>query len=286
MENKMIGIVKIGTIPQVVNVVINQLVCLLQKMNHKHITGIQTTGEKLVFLPLNDGEKGNRLPSISLANWKCHQANLAEKCDILIVFYNEEETINIDGLRINSTCKILMVPINLFNEQNPNIYHLGFDSALNEVVNNIYKVEDTAGSLLFPNKRLFLIKIPGKKAGVFLKFTAAALQCELIEEETESELQRITQNLEEKYHEGKSYALLLVNETVEEEKVKKHISAGRNLDFRTVMIEEAQCIGGKPTASDRIFAFELAEKMAQWTLSGKSMEKVQLERKNEIKFVK
>lgn len=36
------------------------------------------------------------------------------------------------------------------------------------------------------------------------------------------------------------------------------------------MIEEAQCIGGNPTVSDRVFAMKLAEKMVKWSELGGS----------------
>lgn len=287
-HNKKIGIVKVGTIPQVVNVVIERLVYSLQKMNKNHVIGVQTTGlaeNQLLLQSFGELEKGTRLRSISFTNWMDHQDYLAEKCDILIVFYNEEDLNGAPLQEQNSTCKMLMVPINLFNEQNQNVYHLGFDSALNEVVSNIKKVEDTAGSLLFPNKRMFLIKIPGKKAGVFLKSAAAALQCEYLEDGSKSELERVTRKLEEKYQDGDSYALLLFNETVSEEELIKHISKEQNVDFRTVMVEEAQCIGGNPTVRDRLFAIQLADKMVQWTMEDLPFNKILIERKDQIKFV-
>jgi hypothetical protein len=284
---KRIGIVKIGTIPQVVNVVIDRIVYLLQKKKMVNIMGIQTNilnEDRLEYISFREEVEGTRLCSLSYNSWISQHSNILNSLDILFVFYNEEDLVNYDNIQQNTTCRILLVPINLFNEQNPTVNHLGFDSALNEVLNNIHKVKDTASSLLFSNKRLFLIKIPGKKTGVFIKEAAIALQCELLEEESSSEFQRLIKNLEEKYLEGHNHAFLLFNETVNEEEIKKGISATLNLDFRSVMIEEAQCIGGNSTASDRLQAMTLVEKMVDWTLLDHHFDMVRLVKNSQIKI--
>lgn len=288
MANRKIGIVKVGTIPQVVHVVIDHLVDNLHKEKNNKVIGIHSNGlnnELIDCLSLNDSEKGTRLCSLSNSNWLKHRLKLIENHDILIVFYNEENLCNYLPLQQNLNCRILMVPINIFNEQDPTVYPLGFDSAINEAVNNIDKVKDTAGSLLFSNKRLFLIKIPGHKAGVFLKSAASALNCESLGEVSNSDIQRVKGKLIEKYQQGKNYALLLLNETAEEMEIKRQISIDLELDFRSVMIEEAQCIGGSPIVSDRIHAIQLAEVMSQWTETEDPSAVVRLVRNNQINLV-
>ncbi|WP_026564634.1 6-phosphofructokinase [Bacillus sp. UNC41MFS5] len=287
MNEKKVGIVKVGTIPQVVSTVINRLVYRLQKQSNYHVTGIQTNilvENQLEYLFFKEPESGKRLCSFSTASWLQQYDNLVKNFDILYIFYNEEEGINLTDRKKDDGCQILFIPINIFSEQNPDIYHLGFDSAVNEVVNNILKVKDTAGSLLFSNKRLFLINIPGKKAGVFLKTSGAALQCEIVEEASNEEMQQVINRLTQRYQDGSSYALLLFNETITEVEIKEQISAALDLDFRSVVIDEAQCIGGYPTVSDRVYANELAEKMVQWAGDGHSFEIVRLERSNQIKI--
>ncbi|WP_144555370.1 6-phosphofructokinase [Bacillus sp. X1(2014)] len=287
MNEEKVGIVKVGTIPQVVSTVIDQLVYSLQKTGNYHVMGIQTNisvNNQLEYLFFKEPESGKRLCSFSNASWLQQHDNLVKNFDILYIFYNEEEEIDITNLIKDDGCQILFIPINIFSEQNPDIYHLGFDSAVNEAVNNILKVKDTAGSLLFSNKRSFLINIPGKKAGVFLKTAAAALQCEIIEEVSNAEIERVTDKLTQRYQEGSNYALILFNETIEEVDIKEKISAALDLDFRSVVIDEAQCIGGYPTVSDRVYANELAEKMVQWAGEGHSFEIVRLERSNQIKI--
>ncbi|WP_040205235.1 6-phosphofructokinase [Neobacillus jeddahensis] len=284
---KKIGVVKVGTIPQAVSVVIDRLVYCLQKQVNTIVTGIQTKGfhnspvEEIVF---KDLEQGTSLCSITYSNLLEYHAYIAENHDILFVFCNEKEIGDYDFLSGNFTCRILLIPINLFNEQDLNLYPLGFDSALNEVVNSIYKVKDTAGSLVFANKRLFLIKIPGETAGVFLKTAATALECDYIEVGSKAEIQQITRNLIDKYQEGSNYALLLLNEAINEDVMKEQLSVDLQVDFRSVMIEEAQCIGGNPSVRDRVQALELAEKMVQWSESGHSFETVLIEKNDQIKL--
>jgi hypothetical protein len=288
MIEKKIGFIKVGTLPHVVDVLVNQLVDNLVKNTSTKVMGIQTKGFNSDFLEyrtLKDSDGGTKLCSLSYSLWAANYSNLMEDLDILFVFYNEEE------LKVNQTifkqypsCRVLMVPINIFNEQNPFMKHIGYDSAINEVINNIYKVEDTASSLLFTNKRLFLIKIPGRKSGNLLKEAALALQCGMVEKGSIPEFERVKKNLQEKYNEGNNYAFLIFNDAVNEKEIKDYISSELDLDFRSVMIEEAQCIGGNATVRDRIYAIKLAEKMLQWTLSDHLFGTVQLEIDDQIKI--
>jgi len=282
---KKIGIVKVGTIPQVVSVVIDRLVYRFQQDPNTHVTGIYTSNmneSALEELKFSELEQGTRLSSISFSSLVAHLASIVEKKDILFLFYNEREQIDYEWLKGNDACRILLIPINLFNEPNPNLYPLGFDSAINEVVNNIDKVKDTAGSLVFTNKRLFLVKIPGERTGAFIQTAAKALECEYVKGESKSDFQQIAGKLVEKYQEGSNYALLLFNEMVNEAEIKEQISGNIDVDFRSVSIEEAQCIGGNPTVCDRVNAIELAENMVQWVRTGQSVEIVRLERNDQI----
>lgn len=250
--------------------------------------GIQTNvgnKELLEYRRLQEIEGEPRLSSLSYSIWVSQYSKMMDELDILFVFYNEEElNKETDFFVPSSSCRILMVPVNIFNEQNPFVHHIGYDSALNEVVNNILKVKDTAGSLIFTNKRLFLIKIPGKKTGIFLQEAALALQSDYLVDESSSEFQRVIMNLNEKYLEGHNYAFLLFNESVNETVIEEQISVELNVDFRMVMIEDAQCIGGKATVNDRLHALDLAEKMVQWTLADHHFDTVRLERNQQVKI--
>ena len=286
---KKIGILKLGTIPQIVNVAIDQVVHRFERQNDYVVTGIQEDAQKeanIEHLSFNGQEQAKRLCSISNSAWKRHGASMVNNLDILFVFYNEKELaeFNFELLTKKSVCRVLLIPINLFDSQESNLYQLGFDSAINEVVKSIYKVKDTAGSLLLSKKRLFLIEIPGEKAGVFIKAAAKALECEYLADDSKNEFHRITRNIAEKYEDGYNYALLLFNGTIKEENIKNHIYAELNVDFRSVMIEEGQCIGGNPTVIDRVYAIELGEKMANWADSTGQLHTVRLEKIEQIKF--
>lgn len=288
MNNLKIGIVKAGTVPQVVSIVIDRLVYCMKKQETNQVFGIQSNilnDNQFEVLPLPNTNEGARFFSISNSVWASQNSLIRNEFDILYVFYNKNEIeLSQDIFNQTSACRIFLVPINIFNERDPLIQHLGFDSALNEVVNNIHKVKDTASSLLFSKKRLFLIKIPGNQSGVFLHEASKALLCEVYENSSKTDFDRLIIKLKEKYLEGNNYAFLLFNETFNEKELEEQFSAELDLDFRYVMIEEAQCIGGIPTVYDRLLAINLAEKMLDWALTDSQYSRVKAERKDIFKF--
>lgn len=284
------GIVKIGTIPQVVHVVIDQFEDNIQAQGHLKPGG-QIKSELHEALPsfnnkiIAKSREGTMVCSLSQSSWITELKQMLHAYDILYVFFNEEEIeLPVELLEYEGSCRILMIPINIFSEQNPLMNHIGFDTALNEVVNNVYKVSDTAGSLILSGKRLFLIKLPGNRAGNLLLEAARALQCDYLMDESSREFERVKRLLEQKYAKGTTYAILLFNGTVNEKTIIRQISGILNVELRSVMIEEAQCIGRNVTVSDKLQAIRLAEKMVEWTLSERRFDLIRFEKSNDIKM--
>lgn len=146
---------------------------------------------------------------------------------------------------------------------------IGYDTALNTVVDAIDKIRDTATS----HNRLFFVEVMGRDSG-FLALNGgigAGAQDILIPEE-HLDLNRLFASLDRGYQAGKSSSIIVVSEGEEGgvfeivKRVREHYPA---YDMRVTVLGHLQR-GGAPSCSDRVLASRLGVAAVEGLMAGRS----------------
>ncbi|MDX2430640.1 MAG: 6-phosphofructokinase [Bacteroides sp.] len=136
-------------------------------------------------------------------------------------------------------------------------YTIGYDTALNTVVESVDKIRDTAGS----HNRLFFIEVMGRDAGFLALKSGIATGAEaILIPEVHGQTQDLKDYLEKGFKRKKSSNIIIVAEGDEEggafaiaEKVKEDF---KDYDTRVSVLGHIQR-GGTPSAFDRVSASTL-----------------------------
>jgi len=136
-------------------------------------------------------------------------------------------------------------------------YTIGYDTALNTVIDAVDKIRDTAAS----HNRLFFIEVMGRDAGfIALNGGVGAGAEEILIPETKTNIKELITHLEEGWKRHKSSVIILVAEGDEEggafEIAKKVKEKFNHYDTRVTVIGHMQR-GGSPTCFDRVLASRL-----------------------------
>jgi len=150
-------------------------------------------------------------------------------------------------------------------------YTIGYDTALNTVVEAIDKIRDTASS----HNRLFFIEVMGRDAGfIALNAGVGAGAEEILIPEEDLGLDRLLESLRRSKQRGKSSSIVVVSEG---DKTGKNVFelaeyVNDNLpeyEVRVSVLGHMQR-GGAPSCFDRVLASRLGVKAVENILDGKS----------------
>ena len=148
---------------------------------------------------------------------------------------------------------------------------IGFDTALNTVVEAIDKIRDTASS----HNRLFFIEVMGRDAGfIALNAGVGAGAEEILIPEENLGLGRLLESLKRSKRSGKSSSIVVV---AEGDKIGKNVFELANYveenlpeyEVRVSVLGHMQR-GGSPSCFDRVLASRLGVKSVELLLDGKS----------------
>ncbi|MFC0271776.1 6-phosphofructokinase [Metabacillus herbersteinensis] len=162
--------------------------------------------------------------------------------------------------------KLLSVPISIFNSVEGSELTLGYDTALNSIVEYIESVRDTASSLSYGKVRVFNVQIPGNGLSKLLLNSALAVEAKVVTNTSQEEIEQLKQHIRMKEAKQESYTFLLMDQSVDPVKLGVHFGEF-DLDWKIVEIDESQCGGPKPTALDRVIANQLKKAVVDWSLS-------------------
>lgn len=160
--------------------------------------------------------------------------------------------------------KFLQVPISIFNNIEDSELTLGYDTALNSIVENIERVRDTASSLSYGKVRVFNVQIPGKLSSTLLHDTALAVEAEVVEQVDSSSITRLKQHIKQKELNNEGYTFFMMDQAVDPVALEEHFREF-DLDWKVVVIDESQCSGPYPTALDRLLANQLKRAIVEWS---------------------
>ncbi|WP_113882615.1 MULTISPECIES: 6-phosphofructokinase [Cytobacillus] len=158
------------------------------------------------------------------------------------------------------------VPGTIDNDIPGTQYTIGFDTALNTVIDAIDKIRDTATS----HERTFIIEVMGRDAGDIALCAGLAGGAEtILIPEAGYSMDEIAERLKKGHERGKKHSIIVVAEGVcSGVEFAKQIKETTNFDTRVSVLGHMQR-GGSPTAFDRVLASRLGAHAVELLLEGK-----------------
>lgn len=146
-------------------------------------------------------------------------------------------------------------------------YTIGFDTALNTVLDAINKLRDTSSS----HERVSIVEVMGRNCGDLALYAGVAGGAEsVIVPEKEFNPDRLCRTILEGKLRGKLHNLIILSEGVGKAgELAKVVEETTGIGTRATVLGHIQR-GGSPTASDRILASKLGAKAVDLLVEGKS----------------
>ncbi len=166
---------------------------------------------------------------------------------------------------------VMGIPGTIDNDIFGTSHTLGFDTALNTVVDCIDKIRDTASS----HNRLFFVEVMGRDVGhIALNAGVGAGAEEILIPEEDLGLDRLLESLQRSKQSGKSSSIVVV---AEGDKIGKNVFELKDYveenmdeyDVRVSVLGHMQR-GGSPSCFDRVLASRMGVKAVESLLDGKT----------------
>jgi 6-phosphofructokinase 1 len=194
--------------------------------------------------------------------------NLKEnKIDGLIVIGGDGTFTGATVLTSEMGIPVIGIPGTIDNDIYGTDHTIGYDTALNTVINAVDKIRDTASS----HHRIFFIEVMGRHAGFIAINAALASGAEsvLIPEEV-PDLNKLVAQIQDQ-NKGKRSSIIIVAEGEQEggslELIKKVSPMLEGFDLRPTVLGHIQR-GGSPSAFDRILATRMGAFAVELLLEG------------------
>lgn len=165
---------------------------------------------------------------------------------------------------------VIGIPATIDNDISGTDFTIGYDTALNTVVEAIDKIRDTASS----HNRLFLVEVMGRDAGAIALNSGIGAGAEeiLIPEESDG-IERLLESLRKSRKSGKTSSIIVIAEGDKSGKnifemaeiIQENLS---NYDIRVSVLGHIQR-GGSPSCFDRVLASKLGVGAVDAVLDGK-----------------
>ncbi len=158
------------------------------------------------------------------------------------------------------------VPGTIDNDIPGTDFTIGFDTALNTVIDAIDKIRDTATS----HERTYVIEVMGRHAGDIALWAGLADGAEtILVPEAGFDMEDVIARLKRGHERGKKHSIIVVAEGVGSAiDIGKKIQEATNFDTRVTVLGHVQR-GGSPSAADRVLASRLGARAVELLLEGK-----------------
>lgn len=163
--------------------------------------------------------------------------------------------------------KTVGIPGTIDNDICGTDYTIGFDTALNTIIDAIDKIRDTASS----HDRTFVIEVMGRNAGdlALMAGIAGGSESIIIPEKKES-LDEVMSRVRRSEERGKKHSIIILAEGVmSAEDLVKKMKEEYNEDVKYTILGHIQR-GGTPSAVDRVLASRLGNYAVQLLINGES----------------
>lgn len=158
------------------------------------------------------------------------------------------------------------VPGTIDNDIPGTDFTIGFDTALNTIIEAIDKIRDTATS----HERTYVIEVMGRDAGDLALWAGLADGAEsILIPERKDDFEAVINKLKRGHERGKKHSIIILAEGVGSGfAYGKRIQDATDLETRVTVLGHIQR-GGSPTAADRVLASRLGAKAVDLLLEGK-----------------
>ena len=163
--------------------------------------------------------------------------------------------------------KTIGIPGTIDNDIAGTDYTIGYDTALNIILDAISKLKDTATS----HERTYLIEVMGRNCGDLALYAAIAGGASgVMIPEVKASTDDIAKVIRERRAEGKLYDIIVVAEGAGDIlDIEKELAQKIDTDIRVTILGHVQR-GGAPTANDRILATKLGVKAVELLIDGEA----------------
>lgn len=202
---------------------------------------------------------------------KAFQNLINRNIDALVVIGGDGSFTGADIFSKEHDMPVIGIPGTIDNDINGTDFTLGYDTALNTVIEAIDKIRDTASS----HDRLFLVEVMGRDAGdIALNSGIGAGAEEILIPEENLGLDRLVESLHKSRKSGKTSSIVVV---AEGDQIGKNISKlasdiEKNLpeyEIKVTVLGHIQR-GGSPSCYDRVLASRLGVGAVDALLEGQS----------------
>lgn len=158
------------------------------------------------------------------------------------------------------------IPATIDNDVAGTDYTIGFDTALNTVIEAIDKIRDTATS----HERSYVVEVMGRYAGDIALWSGLADGAEsILIPEASYDMDQIVARLKRGHMRGKKHSIIVVAEGAGSAvDIGNKIQKEAQLETRVTVLGHIQR-GGSPTASDRVLASRLGARAVELLIEGK-----------------
>ncbi|HLR65444.1 MAG TPA: 6-phosphofructokinase [Pseudogracilibacillus sp.] len=159
------------------------------------------------------------------------------------------------------------VPATIDNDIAEIDYTIGFDTALNTVIESIDKIRDTATS----HERTYVIEVMGRDAGDIALYAGLAGGAEsILIPEHPTDIDSVIDRLKRGHERGKKHSIIVLAEGVGSGiDLGKKVEEATKFDTRVTVLGHIQR-GGSPSAQDRVLASRLAGSAVDLLLNGEN----------------
>ena len=202
---------------------------------------------------------------------KAHSHLLEAQVDSLIIIGGDGSFTGAEVFNKEFGFPVIGIPGTIDNDIYGTTHTIGYDTALNTVIEVIDKIRDTASS----HNRLFLVEVMGRDAGhIALNAGIGAGAEEILIPEENLGLERLLESLQRSKASGKSSSIVVIAEgdkigkTVFE--LKDYVETNLpEYDVRVSVLGHMQR-GGSPSCFDRVLASRLGMKAVESLIEGKT----------------
>ncbi|NLJ73590.1 MAG: 6-phosphofructokinase [Firmicutes bacterium] len=177
--------------------------------------------------------------------------------------------------------KIIGIPATIDNDIACTDYSIGFDTAVNTVMEAVNKIRDTASS----HERVYVVEVMGRDSGYIALFSGLAGGADVILiPEVPYDMAKVCEQIQAANQKGKTYNIVMVAEGVGQPQsptgeflvdespslaIARYIQQHTGYETRITILGHIQR-GGAPTVRDRLLASRLAYHAIELIYQGKS----------------
>ena len=164
--------------------------------------------------------------------------------------------------------RVIGIPCTIDNDMAYTEFTIGFDTAINTVINAVGNIRDTSSS----HERTSVVEVMGRDCGDIAIYSGMACGADsILIPEIPVDLDLICKNIYAGVKRGKSHTIIIKAEGVDisSETLAEVIEEKTHQEVRSTVLAHIQR-GGSPSARDRVLASEMGHRAVQLLMTGRT----------------